>query len=354
MPNYEDRASKQIELIRKALAGSVFVADMTTALPASLTTGAEAELAALPDGYTDLGWMSKEDGATWSRESEVSEVTSWGSFEPTRRDINQDVTGLQVTAQETKLKTLELYNSVDLSAVAPDSVTGEVAFSQPTQPAPRYYRVLAIAVDGVGSDAIYLGRLLQRANITERGEQVWSDGDDPIAYQSPGTSTSPKPQQGRRLITLAEDAPSGALLELVKDVLGSSGWCRSRRGDHRPRRVDRLLRRGPRIRPPPPPRPGPRGLVSRPVLVAETPATRAPVAAVFPFLPGTGRRRPTRRHRPGRRGVGTPGAGLLGRASGSGGGGAGGVRRTPPHGAGAMVAPAPGETRAGGAAGDGR
>ena len=183
MPSYEDLAAKQVELIRKALAGSVFVAEMTAVLPASLTTGADAELAALPGGYTDLGWMSKEDGATWSRESEVSEVTSWGSFEPTRRDINQDVTGLQVTAQETKLKTLELYNSVDLSAVVPDAVTGEVAFSQPTQPAPRYYRVLAIAVDGVGSDAVYLGRLLPRANITERGEQVWSDGDDPVAYQ---------------------------------------------------------------------------------------------------------------------------------------------------------------------------
>ena len=39
MPSYEDLAAKQVELIRKALAESVFVADMTAVLVAAKTTG---------------------------------------------------------------------------------------------------------------------------------------------------------------------------------------------------------------------------------------------------------------------------------------------------------------------------
>lgn len=183
MPAYEAIANKQAELIRKALAGSIFVGDMSAALPASLTSGAGADLAALPTGYTDLGWCSKDDGATWSRSTEVSEVTSWGSFDPTRRDINSDVTGLQFTAQETKLKTLEMYHDVDLSTVTPTAITGEIAFSQPTRPSTKYRRVFGIFVDGTGTDAIYVARLLPRATVTEKGDQVWTDGDDPVAYQ---------------------------------------------------------------------------------------------------------------------------------------------------------------------------
>lgn len=183
MPTYEDIAERQSELIRKALAGSLFIADDDATLPTSLTTGADADLAALPTGYTDLGWISKSDGISWSREINVSNVDSWGSFDPTRRDINSNVSSLQFTAQETKLKVLELYHGVDLSGVTPTAVTGEVAFNEATRPATRYYRAFGIFVDGTGDDAIYVGRLLPRVMVSEPGDQVWTDGDDPVAYQ---------------------------------------------------------------------------------------------------------------------------------------------------------------------------
>jgi len=182
MPAYEALANKQVELIRKALAGSLFLAPMSATLPATLTTGAGADLTALPADFDDIGWVTKDDGLTWSRSTEVSEVTSWGSFDPTRRDINADMTGLNFTAQETKRLTLELYNNVDLSAATPTAITGEIAFSQPTRPSTKYYRAYGIFVDGSGADAIYVARLMPRASVTERGDQTWTDGDDAVGY----------------------------------------------------------------------------------------------------------------------------------------------------------------------------
>lgn len=182
MPTYEDIALKQAELIRKALTGSLFIAPLTASLPTTLTTGAGATLAALPDDFDDIGHVTKDDGLSWSRSTEVSEVTSWGSFDPTRRDINVDMTGLNFTAQETKRLTLEMYNAVDLSGVTPTAITGEVAFSQATRPSTKYYRAFGILVDGAGADTIYVARLLPRASVTERGDQNWTDGDDALGY----------------------------------------------------------------------------------------------------------------------------------------------------------------------------
>lgn len=189
MPNYEDIANRQASLIRKALAGSVFIAPMSAELPTSLTSGASSELAALPTDFNDLGWISKDDGVNWAREMEVSEVTSWGSFDPTRRDINSDVTSLTLIAQETNIHTLGLYNNVDLSAVTADATTGEVSFNSALRPSTKYYRVFAIFVDGTGEDTVYVARLLPRAMVSEVGEQVWSDGDDPVAYEITLTAT---------------------------------------------------------------------------------------------------------------------------------------------------------------------
>ncbi len=95
-------------MIRKALEGSIFIADHTADLPTALTSGAGGDLLALPPGYEDIGWVGKGDGATWSRSVDTSEVSSWGAAEPTRADITKQTDGLKFTAQETKRKTLEV------------------------------------------------------------------------------------------------------------------------------------------------------------------------------------------------------------------------------------------------------
>ncbi len=167
---YDQLAQKQNQLIRKALEGSVFIADDSAPLPATLTSGPSSELLALPAGYADVGWVSKSDGVTWPRSTETSNVESWGAVEPTRSDITKQTTGIKFVAQETKRSTLELYEGVDLSAVVPNAETGEVTFDRPSRPRIRYYRVLGLFVDGAGADTIYVGKLLPRANVTKTGE----------------------------------------------------------------------------------------------------------------------------------------------------------------------------------------
>lgn len=128
----------------------------------------------LPAGYESVGLTTKSDGATWQRDQEVSDVTSHGYAEPTRRDILSDQTGLNFTAQEAKRTTLELDKGVDLSAVEPDA-NGNLVIDKPSRPQPLYWRVLAIGKDGDGPDAIYVVRWLPRAQVTENAEQNWSE-----------------------------------------------------------------------------------------------------------------------------------------------------------------------------------
>lgn len=179
---YDQLKKKQSDLIRKALEGSIFIADHTADLPTALTSGAGGNLLALPPGYEDIGWVDKGDGATWSRSVDTSEVNSWGAVEPTRTDITKQTDGLKFTAQETKRKTLELYEGINLAGVTPDATSGEVRFDRPSRPATRYFRAFGLFVDGVGADAIYVAKLAPKATVTDTGEQKWADGDDPVGY----------------------------------------------------------------------------------------------------------------------------------------------------------------------------
>jgi hypothetical protein len=171
-------AARQNKLIRKALDAVVFAAPTTSLEVAAITTGATGALVTLPAGYVSLGHHTEDDGINWTREVETADVRSHGSSEPTRRDITSDVTGLVVLAQETKLQTLEMFNNVDLSTVVPDATTSEIAFNRTSQPATRYYRLLALAQDGAGDDTIYFARFCPRASISEYSDQAWSKGEE--------------------------------------------------------------------------------------------------------------------------------------------------------------------------------
>ena len=180
--------------IRKILEMALFAKrwDPADEAPTQIWDGTQLTL---PAGYVPIGLTTKDDGATWSREQETSDVTSHGYAEPTRRDILSDQTGLNFTAQEAKRTTLELDKGVDLSAVKPDA-NGNLVIDKPSRPQPLYWRVLAIGKDGDGPDAIYVVRWLPRAQVTENAEQNWSEESELTfpstfsAYTDPEVGTS--------------------------------------------------------------------------------------------------------------------------------------------------------------------
>lgn len=180
------------DVAQMTASGASLTGGTTPAVAVTTTTPGNYALAALPSGYVSLGWHTKDDGLTWSRDVETSDVTSHGSNEPTRRDIVSDISGLQMNAQETKLRTLELYENVDLTTVVPAATSGEIAWNRATSPATRYYRLLAVGQDGAGTDAIYIARFCPRAMISEFGEQTWSDQNEliyPLTWSATVDST---------------------------------------------------------------------------------------------------------------------------------------------------------------------
>lgn len=187
MADYEALKNKQAELIRKALDGSVFVnpdlgTDTAIDKLTTYTAGPPVviDLAPLPDGFDDLGWLNTE-GAQFSRDVSTAEVSSWGSVSPTRTDVVSDTTTMSVTAQETKMLTIGMATGADLTNLKADFRTGEVSIAKPSRPKSRHYRVLSLAVDQGDAGEIYIGRFLPRAKVTGYGEQVFG-GEDPIGW----------------------------------------------------------------------------------------------------------------------------------------------------------------------------
>lgn len=181
MTVYADLADKKQELIRKAKDGSVFIAPITATAITSLTTGAGAGLQVLPTGYVDLGYTTT-DGVTYGRTTEVSEVRSFGSVEPTRTDVTSDTITMQVAAQETRLETIALYTGTDIASIEADATSGEVQIAKPDRPGFKYYRSLGLFVDDGDAGEIYIGRWMPRVRVTELGEQQFVDGDEAITY----------------------------------------------------------------------------------------------------------------------------------------------------------------------------
>jgi hypothetical protein len=186
MATFTEAKGHNRDNIRKVLEMAIFVkpvADADTAITQIYTTALGL---IIPAGYLPVGMVTKDDGATWSREQESSDVTSFGYAEPVRRDVVSDVTGLAFTMQESKKTTMELFHGLDLSAITTDA-QGNFYFDKASRPVNRKYRVLALGKDGDGPDAVYVARWLPNAQVTENGEQAWSEGDE-VKY--PATFTA--------------------------------------------------------------------------------------------------------------------------------------------------------------------
>ncbi|QDF19523.1 major tail protein [Arthrobacter phage Kumotta] len=176
MATFTEAKGHNTSLIRKVLEMAIFVKPWAED-DEEITAIWGASGLTIPTGYLPVGVVTKADGATWSRDQETSDVESYGYSEPTRTDIVKDVTGLAFTMQESKRTTMEIYHGLDLTAVTTDA-QGNFYFDRGSRPITRKWRVLALGKDGDGPNAIYVAKWLPKAQVTENGEQAWSEGDE--------------------------------------------------------------------------------------------------------------------------------------------------------------------------------
>jgi hypothetical protein len=172
-------AARNAGLIRKALKGAVLLGKYGTA-PAVTTLAASGGQIELPTTYESVGWIS-EDGTTFSKDREFSEVPGWGSSSYLRRDIRREDNTFQFRGIETRRVTQELKMNRDLSAVTV-SAAGEWKADILDRPDPLNWRAVIIGVDGVGASLFYTAKVFHKVTVTDIDDEVWSDGDDPLSY----------------------------------------------------------------------------------------------------------------------------------------------------------------------------
>lgn len=177
MATFAESKQHNAKNVRKALELAIFVKPVEDA-DEEITSIHDGTGLVVPAGYTGVGMTTKDDGATWTRDQETADVNAHGYAQPVRRDILSDVAGLSFTMIESKRQALELYHGVDLSGTTTDA-NGGFFFDRPARPiAGRRFRVLALAKDGDGPDAVYFARVLPSAEITEMPEQSWTEGEE--------------------------------------------------------------------------------------------------------------------------------------------------------------------------------
>lgn len=178
---YQDLQKRKNQLIRKALQGSLFGGRYGTVAALSSLTGTDSSLNQLPTGYSDFGWMTT-DGLQFSRDVSSSDISSFGSVEPTRSDITSDIESLEVSLQETNIHTISLISGISEDQLVPDAASGELKVAKPATPSADYWRLLAFGCDIVNGQELYVGRHLPRAKVTAYADSAIANGDDPLLW----------------------------------------------------------------------------------------------------------------------------------------------------------------------------
>lgn len=191
MPLFGDVEAHNDELVRKALGIIVAVAPYSSAAITSILDSTNGNLAALPAGYVQLGRLT-DDGASFARETEVSEIFGHASVNPARSDTRRAMKRMSLTLLEVRKKGLELAQGVSslgetVSKIPATTGNQQVKWDEPSQPTYPYLRMIAIAMDITNNGEMYVARHALRCKVTEVGEEVWSDQDQ--AMTTPLTFT---------------------------------------------------------------------------------------------------------------------------------------------------------------------
>jgi hypothetical protein len=177
MPAYSEMIEHFQDLIRKGLEGAVFVKPYAAADTEITKLKDASGLLAVPTGYGDVGYLTKDQGVAWTRDIGTSETASLGEAEATRVDVTSDVSGLSFTMQESKRRVFELYEGQSLAGVTQDA-QGNVTWDKADRPATTYYRTFVLFKDGEGAEALYFAKWGPRMQVTDRAEQGWNEADE--------------------------------------------------------------------------------------------------------------------------------------------------------------------------------
>lgn len=179
-----DIRKAQEELVRKALDGAVFRADVTAPhIAASTLFGPTGALQALPTGYADQGLLST-DGFSLGREVSTSNTSAFGRTTPVRSDVTGDTDTLNFVAIETNLQSISLGTGAVLLPGSRDATNGSLEIKKPPRPKARTYHWLTVAQDENEFGEVYVCRYLPRGKVTGYGDQAFSGGDDPIGWNA--------------------------------------------------------------------------------------------------------------------------------------------------------------------------
>lgn len=166
------------QLVRKMLELAIFVAPFPTGTVLSTVSDTTGANLVVPTEYVSVGMTNKDQGAVWTPKLTLQEVGAYGYGQPVRRDTTQRAEDLKFSMLESKRKAFEVYEGIDLSAVAtpPGAVKMEIQYDRPDLPPLKYWRVLAVGKDGYGTSAIYHVEFLPKAILTAVDPTNWQDG----------------------------------------------------------------------------------------------------------------------------------------------------------------------------------
>jgi hypothetical protein len=175
-------------LIRKMLEMAIFIGPYDDVPPLDTILDVASNGLSLPGGYFRVGMTSKEAGADWTPNIDMSETPAYGYGQPVRRDMNSRAETLGFTMLESQRIAFEVYHGLDLSTVtatpepvAPATGPNEIKWDHPDTPDTRYWRVFALGRDGQGAASIYHCEHLLRVTLTDVDPISWSD-TDPLTY----------------------------------------------------------------------------------------------------------------------------------------------------------------------------
>ena len=167
------------DLIRKVQNIAIWLAPLE-AEPVDVLVDSSGQLKPFPPEYKPMGMITKDDGVTFTSESDSETVEAHGYIAPVREDETSMERSFQVNALETNRLTLEQAHGIDLSTVSLDPA-GNLVFEEPELPVREFARAIAVGSDGAGKGEYFLGRFFPYVKVTALDDVVWSMSD-PTSY----------------------------------------------------------------------------------------------------------------------------------------------------------------------------